>query len=93
MDENGATVVARQTLADELSCEPEAIRIVGVEPVEWRDSSLGCPQAGMMYMQVITPGFRITLEHAGQQYVFHTDHGQRAIQCNAPDANAFPFAL
>ena len=93
MNENRATAIARQTLAGELSCQPGAINIVGVEPMEWSDSSLGCPQPGMMYMQVITPGYRITLEHDGQQYVVHTDQGQRAVHCKAPDPNDLFLAL
>ncbi len=88
-----ATAVARQTLAAELGCEPEALGVVDVEPVEWSDSALGCPQPGMMYMQVITPGFRVTLEQAGQRYVLHTDGGRRAVHCPQPAAGHMPFSL
>jgi hemin uptake protein HemP len=35
----------------------------------------------MMYMQVITPGYRVTLEHDGQHYTLHTDRGRRAVRC------------
>jgi hypothetical protein len=73
--------LARQQLADTLGCDAQAVTIVGVEEMEWSDSSLGCPKPGMMYMQVITPGYRVTLEHNGQRYTFHTDRGQRAIRC------------
>jgi hypothetical protein len=36
----------------------------------------------MLYMQVITPGYRVTLEHNGQRYQVHTDAGQRAVRCH-----------
>ena len=88
-----AIAVARQTLAAELGCRPEALGVVGVEPVEWPDSALGCAQPGMMYMQVITPGFRVTLEQAGQRYVLHTDQGRRAVHCLQSKANHTPFGL
>lgn len=90
MDEHVA--VARQTLADKLAVPPEALSVVAVEPVEWPDSSLGCPEPGMMYMQVITPGYRITLEHTGQHHVLHTDQGRRAVLCADP-ADQLPFVL
>lgn len=78
-----AVVLARTKLAQELGCDEQAIDVVEFEAVEWRDSSLGCPQPGMMYMQVITPGYRVTLEHNGQRHTLHTDQpGRRAIRCD-----------
>ena len=50
----------------------ESVQVVSVEAVDWSDSSLGCPKAGMMYAQVITPGYKIVLESAGRTYEFHT---------------------
>ncbi len=83
MDQTAATAieVARQALAAELACSPSAINVRDTAYVEWNDSSLGCPKPGMMYLQVITPGYRVVLEHDGQAYTFHTDRGRRAIQC------------
>lgn len=77
-----AIAAARQLLVDELGADPQAIRIVRVEDVAWPNSALGCPKPGMMYMQVITPGYRITLEHGGQHYTVHTDRGRRAVRCD-----------
>ena len=76
-------VVSRavQQLAETLSCDEQAVQVVNVEEMEWSDSSLGCPKPGMMYMQVITPGYRVTLEHDGQRYTFHTDRSHRVVRC------------
>ena len=74
--------LARQQLADSAGCDAQAIQVVGVEEMEWSDSSLGCPKPGMMYMQVITPGYRVTLEHDGQRYTFHTDLTHRVVRCD-----------
>lgn len=76
-----AALLARQELAIKLGIEPEAIRLVSVETVEWRDASLGCPQPGMMYAQVIIPGFRVLLEAVGRVYTYHTDQGRNAVLC------------
>jgi hypothetical protein len=60
------------------------IRLVEVEEVEWRDGSLGCPEPGMMYPQVITPGFRFVIQAGGEAYNYHTDRGSRVILCERP---------
>jgi hypothetical protein len=79
-----ATELARTLLANEVGCAGDDIQIASIDSVEWSDSSLGCAQPGMMYLQVITPGYRIVLEYAGQSYVVHTDAGRRAVRCEHP---------
>lgn len=74
--------LALRQLTDTLNCDAQAVNVVSVEEMEWSDSSLGCPKPGMMYMQVITPGYRVTLEHDGQRYTFHTDRSHRAVRCD-----------
>jgi hypothetical protein len=76
-----AVRLARENLAQKLGLAPGAIRLISVEAVEWRDTSLGCPQPGMMYAQVITPGFRAVLEAEGKRYDYHTDAGRFVVLC------------
>jgi len=73
--------LARQDLAEKLKLPIESIREVSVEAVEWPDTSLGCPQPGMMYAQVITPGFRVVLAAKDQTVEYHTDLGRRVVSC------------
>ena len=73
--------LARQDLAQKLKMSLEEIREVSVEAVEWPDTSLGCPQPGMMYAQVITPGFRVVLAAKDQTVEYHTDSGRRVVSC------------
>ena len=70
-------------LAARLGVGWEEIIVFSVEYVEWPDASLGCPQPGMMYAQVITPGYRVTLCVAagGACYEYHTDRGAHAVLC------------
>jgi len=42
--------------------------VVKAEAVEWPDGSLGCPQRGVMYVQVVTPGYQVVLEQTGRDY-------------------------
>lgn len=72
----------RQALADQLGIDVSMVKVVAVEAVEWKDSSLGCPKGGVDYLQVITPGYRITLEVEGKRYEYHTDQGQTRIACD-----------
>jgi hypothetical protein len=73
--------LAKEDLAQRLSLASDDIRLVSVEAVEWSDTSLGCPQPGMMYAQVITPGYRVVLEAGGQKYEYHTDTGRFVVLC------------
>lgn len=57
------------------------LRVESVEQREWRDSSLGCPQPGMFYAQVITPGYLIIIAGGGKRFEYHTDTRGRAVMC------------
>ena len=63
---------ARMALAERLSVPANALKLVSDEVVQWPDTSLGCPEAGMAYAQVIVPGHRITFDHDGRNYEVHT---------------------
>jgi len=73
--------VAQAELSRRLNVSTGQIQVVNVESVEWPDASLGCPQPGQMYIQVITPGYKVTLSVAGQRYEVHTDLKGRAVMC------------
>jgi hypothetical protein len=49
--------------------------VISVEKVEWSDSCLGVGLPAESCAAVITPGYKITLDVAGQEYVIHTDEG------------------
>jgi hypothetical protein len=59
-----AQELALQIASKHLSVPLSELELVQIEPVDWRDSSLGCPQPGMEYMQVITPGHAAVVRHA-----------------------------
>jgi hypothetical protein len=79
----GARLVqrARQALADRLGLDLEEVSVESVEEVTWPDSALGCPAPGMMYLQVLTPGYRIVLAAEGEEYAYHTDRGNQLVLC------------
>ncbi len=78
------TAVAHQVsqdLAQRLGVDVSQVSIVTVEEIEWPDSSLGCPASGMVYLTVITPGYKISLEASGQSYSYHTDTQGNYVLC------------
>jgi hypothetical protein len=67
-------------LAKRLDITADQIEAVRVESVEWPDTSLGCPQPGQAYAQVITPGQIVVLSANGQEYEYHTG-GDQIVAC------------
>jgi hypothetical protein len=80
-----ALAAVRQDLARRLSLAEAQITLIRAEPVDWPDSSLGCPQPGMMYLQMVTPGYRLVLAAGGatvaSQIEYHTDTGGHFVVC------------
>ena len=78
---------AKEDLRQRLSVSATQINLVEFEEVEWSDSSLDCPQPGMEYLQVITPGYLIRLEANGTQYEYHSNKDMYVVFCE--DQNPF----
>lgn len=86
-------VVAIADMAERLNILAEQVTVVALEEVTWPDASLGLPQPGMMYAQVLAPGYRVTLEAVGRRFEYHTDRNSRALrvpqaQTTTPAENA-----
>ena len=67
-ESTGPEDVARQTAADHLSIPVSRVDVVESSPQEFADASLGCPEPGFSYAQVITPGHRVTVEADGRRF-------------------------
>lgn len=77
--------LAIETLAADLGVSEDRIAIDSIRAIDWRDSSIGCPQPGEAYLQVITPGHRISLRVDGQLHFVHEANG-RAFVCRLTKA-------
>jgi hypothetical protein len=75
--------LALKTLGSYLSRPVEEIDLVSVTPIDWPDSSLGCPRPDRSYLQVITPGHYAVLKHGEASYRVHLAKG-RAFVCDRP---------
>ena len=76
--------LTKQDLASRLAVPADEIALVEAIGVEWSDSSLGCPQEGMSYLQVITPGYRIVLQANDRSYEYHTNKDAYFVYCESP---------
>lgn len=68
-----AVTSAIRTLAAELAVDPVTVEVLAFEEVSWPDSCLGLPDPGEDCVEVITPGWRITLRLMGQTLDVRTD--------------------
>jgi hypothetical protein len=81
---DGAADAAVADLAAHLGIEPEAVQVVAVEEVTWRDGSLGCAEQGMVYTQALVDGARITLRAEGVEHEYHQGASGTPIRCADP---------
>ena len=76
---------AKAQAAQALGVPVDQLTVERVEQVQWRDSSLGCAEAGKVYSQVVTPGVRVVLSGGGKRVEVHADvAGQRVVTCQNP---------
>jgi hypothetical protein len=64
--------------ADRAGVSESQVEVVSIEAREFNDASLGCPEEGVFYAQVITPGFRVVVSAAGEAYDYRI--GQDSLQ-------------
>ncbi|MBI5943986.1 MAG: hypothetical protein HY864_06430 [Chloroflexi bacterium] len=76
--------LAKQDLAQRLSIPAGDISVVDAREVTWSDGSLGCPQSGMMYAQVLTPGYLIKLVYDGREFEYHAGKDKALSYCKNP---------
>jgi hypothetical protein len=68
-------------LAERLSIAVDQIKVLEVRAVTWPDASLGCPQPGMVYAQVLQEGWLIRLGAGGEMYFYHSGRDQKPFLC------------
>lgn len=76
--------MAVDDLAEKAGVDKEKIEVVSAKFVSWPDSSAGCPQPGMQYMQVITNGSRIVLKADDKTYHYHSGGNRPPFYCPKP---------
>lgn len=55
--------------------------VTQAERVTWSDASLGCPEPGQMYAQMLVDGFRVVAKTGAGSLTYNTDIGGKVISC------------
>lgn len=76
--------LATNDLAVKLATDPSEIMLMEATAVTWPNSSLGCPQDGMVYAEVLTPGYLIVLKFGEELFEYHTSHDNTIVTCPNP---------
>jgi hypothetical protein len=80
MTKEEAVKLATEVLAHDLGLSSDLVEVRRASPVDWPDSSLGCPREGESYIQVVTPGYLVSLQADGQVFSVHVG-SRRAVVC------------
>jgi hypothetical protein len=70
-----------QDAATRLGVNASALTVTAIEAMEWPDASLGCPEDGGVYAQVISPGYRITVTDGSDSLEYHTGLNDAFVSC------------
>ncbi len=88
--EAAAVRLATKTLSEHLGIDEQLVTLDEVVAVDWRDSSLGCPEPGRTYAPIVMSGYRVTLAvDAKRSHRVHVA-GTRAVVCDRGSATADP---
>ena len=77
------TEAALLDLAAHLGIPREEVTVVSVEEVTWPDGSLGCPEPGHVYTQVLTDGTLVVLRAGGSTFRYHAAAGRAPFRCES----------
>lgn len=76
---------AVQDLSERLGIEPDEITLVEAREVVWSNASLGCPQPGMAYADVLTSGYLIILNANNFEFEYHAGKKSEVFYCQNPE--------
>ena len=82
--DRAVALLAIDTLAADLKLPREKVELDTVRAIDWRDSSIGCPQPGMQYLQRTVDGVLVILQAGGRRYEYHG--GDPLFLCENPKA-------
>lgn len=71
---------ARRSLGVKLNVDPKNIEISAVTPQEWSDGCLGLGTAVESCIQMITPGYSVTLNYKGKTYIYRTNESGENVR-------------
>lgn len=68
-----AVSAVRTHLASELGVSEGVVIVMSAYKKDWSDSCIGLPENNELCATVITPGYEVTVQAQGNQYIYHTN--------------------
>jgi hypothetical protein len=72
---------ALQDAAAHLGIDKTELHVDDIQSREWGDASLGCPQPGILYSQIVTPGFLVLVSTGSKHLEYHADSRGHVVLC------------
>jgi hypothetical protein len=79
VSKDGQVARAKRDLAQRLGISEQEITLQSVQETDWPDASLGAPEHGQVYAQMLVFGYIITLSAHGKSYRYHSDDATRVV--------------
>lgn len=80
-NESSVVDAAVADLARRARVSEDLVEVVRVRTVEWPDASLGCPEEGFSYAQMIVDGFQVVLGVEGRVFDYHAGSDGDVFLC------------
>ncbi len=87
-DEDPLTAAIKD-LSRRLQVTAEDVEVVKAEGGYWNDLSVGCPEDGVAYAQMVVQGYRFELQVDGTIYVYHQGGTEPVFLCQIPAGDGF----
>ena len=66
-------------VATHAGVSPADVTVVSADAVTWPNGAAGCPRMGVMYTDVVTPGYRVVLDAGGKTYDYRGSRQSGAV--------------
>ncbi len=78
-----AAARAMALLARDQDITGSRISLLSFEAIDWPSPALECPQPGVLYTAIITPGWRFTMGYGDRVFEYHSDlNGTNILTCD-----------
>lgn len=76
---------AKDDAAARAGVDPGTVTVVSEAAVTFPNGALGCPEPGMLYTEVLTPGYQVVVEAGGRAYDYRaSSRGGSLKWCENP---------
>lgn len=82
---DGLLAIAKRDLSEKLGVSGDRIEVIEFREVTWPNGSVGCPEPGMVYKQVLVNGSLIRLRVGDAIYHYHAGGGRGPFYCEHPE--------